>query len=375
MSSLYLHIPFCRRRCIYCDFYSSVRTGWRERYVSALCLELECRRGYLVDPVRTVYFGGGTPSLLSIAQLGRIFGVIDRVWGMGSVEEVTMEANPDDLSREYVEALRRDLPFNRLSIGIQTFDDVRLRRLGRRHSAEQAVRAVERSRQAGFGNVSIDLIYGLPGESLEDWRRDLDVAVGLGVEHISAYHLTFEEGTVLYGLLRRGRVRKPEEELSVAMSELLEDCLAAAGYVHYEVSNFCLPGCHSRHNWSYWDGSSYVGVGASAHSYDGRSREWNVASLSEYVEGMERGCRCMEREVLTVDMRYNERVLTALRTCVGLDLGGVRRDFGRERAEYCLRMADRYLRGGELVLEGDCLRLSRRGLLVADGVIAELMAV
>lgn len=376
MAGIYLHIPFCKTRCAYCDFYSTTQTGQMADYVRALCRELEMRAGYLQGaPVETVYLGGGTPSQLGAEELHLIFETLERVYGLGSATEITLEANPDDLTEEYV-AMLRGLPVNRLSMGIQTFHDDTLRLLCRRHTARQAVEAVERCRRADFGNLSIDLIYGLPGETEERWRHDLGQALALSVEHISAYHLTYEPGTRLYALLQAHRLREVSEENSFRFFALLMDTMAAAGYQHYEISNFCLPGCHSRHNSAYWQGIPYLGCGASAHSYDGTSREWNASDLAIYIIGIGNGQRPFERELLDLPTRYNEYVMTSLRTRRGLSPRHLAFAFGTALHDYCLRLARPYLRGGKLAWSADGnLCLTRDGIFVSDGIISDLMYV
>lgn len=243
MAGIYIHIPFCKTRCVYCDFYSTTQSQLKKRYIRALCQELRSRKEYLKgEPVRTVYFGGGTPSQLNEEDFALVFETLEEVYGLGACEETTLEANPDDLTDDYVAMLHDRLPFNRISMGIQTFDDEMLRLLNRRHNASQAIEAVGRCRRAGFGNISIDLIYGLPGETDRRWQDDLQQAVALDVEHLSAYHLTYEEGTPLYDMLQAHRVSQVDEDSSLRFFSALTDTLGKAGYVHYEISNFCKPG-------------------------------------------------------------------------------------------------------------------------------------
>lgn len=373
MAGIYIHIPFCKTRCIYCDFYSTTRSELKERYVRALCRELEMRREYLHgEPIETIYLGGGTPSQLDEGDFLRIFETIRTVYGMEHCQEITLEANPDDLTETYVAMLRR-LPFNRISMGIQTFDDDTLKLLNRRHNAAQAIEAVGRCRRAGFANISIDLIYGLPGETDERWKQDLQQAVALNVEHISAYHLTYEEGTRLYELLQARRIREVDEESSVRFFSTLMDTLTDAGYEHYEISNFCRPGMHSRHNTSYWKGIPYLGCGASAHSFDRRTREWNVASIDEYIRTLEDGHRLYETEPRDPDTAYNECVMTSLRTRQGLSLEEVEKEYGTVLRQYCTDMAQPYLKDGKLEMQDGRLRLTRDGIFVSDGIICDLM--
>lgn len=373
MAGIYIHIPFCKTRCIYCDFYSTTRSELKERYIHALCSELQMRKDYLKgEAVETIYFGGGTPSQLADEDFRQIFTTIQEVYGMGHCREITLEANPDDLTEEYVAMLHR-LPFNRISMGIQTFDDATLKLLNRRHNAAQAIEAVHRCRRAGFNNISIDLIYGLPGETDERWQRDLQQAVRLNVEHISAYHLTYEEGTRIYEMLQARRIREVDEDSSVRFFSTLIDTLTAAGYEHYEISNFCRPEMYSRHNTSYWKGVPYLGCGPSAHSFNTLTREWNVASLEEYMRSIEEGNRRFETERRNRATCYNECIMTSLRTMWGVSLNHVEQNLGTDLHQYCMDMARPYLHSGKLEMRNNHLCLTREGIFISDGIIADLM--
>lgn len=375
MAGIYIHIPFCKTRCIYCDFYSTTRSELKSRYIHALCRELAERRDYLQgETVETVYFGGGTPSQLAEEDFRQVFGTIEQVYGMAGVKEITLEANPDDLTEEYAGMLH-SLPFNRISMGVQTFDDPTLKLLKRRHNAAQASEAVQRCRRAGFGNISIDLIYGLPGETDERWESDLRQAVELDVEHISAYHLIYEEGTPLHEMLQKHTVSQVSEESSVHFFSSLIDTLSAAGYEHYEISNFCKPGMYSRHNTSYWQGIPYLGCGPSAHSFNGESREWNVASLDDYLASVEGGKRLHETELLDRETRYNEFIITGLRTQWGISTDELKDKFGERLWQYCLTQARLYLENGKLQLQDNRLKLTREGIFISDGIMSDLLFV
>ena len=373
MAGIYLHIPFCKTRCIYCDFYSTTRSELKPRYVQALCRELTMRKEYLKgEDIETIYFGGGTPSQLEKEDFEQIFDTIREHYGLNHCQEITLEANPDDLSQEYLEMLS-SLPFNRLSMGIQTFDDATLKLLKRRHNARTAIEAIDRCRKADFQNISIDLIYGLPGETKERWENDLRQAISLNVEHISAYHLTYEKGTRIYEMLQSHRISEVDEESSLRFFSALMDTLGAAGYEHYEISNFCKPGMYSRHNTAYWKGIPYLGCGPSAHSFNAETREWNTASLEGYIKSIEEGHRSSETEILDKVTRYNEYIMTSLRTMWGISLTYTEEAFGTELCQYCTKMAAPYLQSHKLEMQADRLRLTREGIFVSDGIISDLM--
>lgn len=374
MIGIYIHIPFCRSRCIYCGFYSTTSLELRQRYVETVVKEIGIRSQE--TGVRSIYLGGGTPSQLTIPQLQQIF---DAIYIYNKVEkdaEVTIEVNPDDVTETFAEGLAT-LPVNRVSMGAQTFDDVRLKFLHRRHTSSQVRKTVSLLRSAGISNISVDLMYGFPNETISDWEGDIDAAIALDVEHLSAYCLTIEEGTELWRWLSQKKGNPsceilPDEELERAMYEMLIEKSEAAGFEHYEISNFAKPGLYSRHNSSYWDGTPYLGIGAAAHSYDGNTRSWNIADIHQYIEGMENGKRIFESETLDADTRYNDMVTVALRTRDGLDLKRLSEDY----RDYCLRNAQRFLDDGQLqVTQAQTLTLTRKGLFVSDMIMSELMKV
>lgn len=394
MAGIYLHIPFCKSRCIYCDFYSTLCEDKKEDYVAALSNELRLRAGYLSQDgqrpsIGTIYVGGGTPTTLDPQLLEQLFATLYDTYEIDPQAEVTLEANPDDLSPQRIAALRH-LPVNRLSIGIQTFDSDRLRLLRRRHNGQQALQAVHDCQEAGFGNISIDLIYGLPQQTLQDWEADLRQATALNVQHISAYALIYEEHTPLWRMRQQHLVEEAEDELSLDMFNALMDRLAASGFEHYEISNFALPGYRSRHNSSYWKGIPYLGCGPAAHSFDGRNRQWNRPDLEGYIRHVG-ACRrpedfqdavWIEKDELNEQERYNERIITSLRTSDGLDLDRLEKDFGTPLRDYCLRAASGHLRNGllertpkEKQAPQGLLRLTRRGLFLSDGVMSDLLYV
>lgn len=375
MAGLYIHIPFCKRKCLYCDFYSCTDLSVKDAYVDALVDEMSLRRKY-IKKVDTIYFGGGTPSLMSAKDFVRIFSSINKLFDLSNCAEITVEINPDDITPEYADALA-ELPFNRVSIGIQTFDDDELHFLNRRHDALQAVEAVKRCQDAGFTNISIDLIYGLPGQTLSSWDKNLECALALGVPHISAYHLIYEENTPITQLKDTGKIIPVDEDTSLLLFSRLIERLSVSGYEHYEISNFSLPGYRSRHNSSYWDGTAYLGLGPFAHSYNGcDEREWNIASLPAYLEGIRNRSPRITSERLDLPTRYNEYIITRLRTKEGFLSSELERRFGKELFAYCLRQAERYIASGMLLREeNDRIRLSEKGIFVSDSIMCDLMKV
>ncbi len=367
MAGLYVHIPFCSSRCVYCGFYSTTSLSQRQRYVDALCHEMEMR-GPEQPSVATVYLGGGTPSQLSAPQLKQLFDAIYNIYNVEEDAEVTLECNPDDVTDEFAGELP-SLPVNRVSMGAQTFSDARLQFLHRRHSAGMVAEAVRRLRQAGIDNVSVDLMYGFPGETLTEWQQDIESALALNVEHLSAYALSYEEGTPLWQLLQRGLAEELDDELQRQMYYTLIDHLEAAGFEHYELSNFARQGRRSRHNSAYWNHTPYQGIGAAAHSLCGNRRQWNIDHLQHYMQAIEEGRVPAEEEVLDRDTLYNERVMTALRTRQGLPL----QLLSDEERNYCLRVAAKYFDCGWLRRDADRLCLTRDGLFVSDRVMSDLM--
>ena len=378
MAGIYIHVPFCESRCAYCDFYSTTLLRHRSAYVDTVCRELKLRLPELQGaPIETIYFGGGTPSTLTIEELSSILTSL-RNFHLSSfnfqLAEITLEANPDDLTEEYVQGLRT-LPFNRVSIGIQSFHNRTLQLVGRRHTAQEAIDAVHRCQRMGLTNISIDLIYGMPGESLDDWDYSLQQAIALEVPHISAYHLTYEEDTRLWMMKEQGKVTPIDEEQSIKAFELLRTRLLAAGYEHYEISNFALPGYHSRHNSSYWKGIPYLGLGPGAHSYDGSSRRWNLSNVTEYIATPEGADVPHEVEQLSTEERYDERIITELRTAQGIDLTRLLTDFGPVYHLHCLQCAAPYIEQKQLIRTADeHLRLTPESIFISDAIMRDLMA-
>ncbi len=370
-AGLYVHIPFCASRCVYCGFYSTTSLSLRQRYVDALCREM--RMLPFKPKISTIYLGGGTPSQLTHEELYQLFSCIYNVYEVSSDAEVTMECNPDDIA----EGMFKDLPVNRVSMGAQTFSDERLRFLRRRHTSKQVDLAVDTLRHDGIHNISIDLMFGFPGETLDDWNNDVAHAISLTPEHISAYGLMFEEGTPLYRLLEEGKVREIDEELSLRMYSGLVDMLGAAGYEHYEISNFArldsggASKWRSRHNSSYWHDIPYIGLGAGAHSYYQMTRHWNPDNIIMYMDAVEQGSLPYEEEKIDSDTHYDDIITTALRTREGICLDKL--DNGHR--DFLLENAKPYVDRGFLALEDGHLRLTREGINVSNRIMSDLMDV
>jgi len=375
MAGVYVHIPFCASRCSYCDFYSTLLLSEvGEAYVDAVIAEAALRRGELHDAaIKTLYLGGGTPSQLPASLLNRLIAGLRQVLHLSDVEEFTVEANPDDVTPGWCGAVR-SLGVNRVSMGVQSFENKILRLIGRRHTARQAVEAVGNLRDAGIENISIDLIFGLPGQTVATWTHSVRQEIALKPQHISAYGLTYEEGTRLWRQRERGEVVEVPEEQCLEMYRILVDELQAAGYEHYEISNFALPGFHSRHNSSYWDGTPYLGLGAAAHSYDGYIRRFNPHDLRQYISKVMSGQVVCEQEELTCWERYDECVMLGLRTARGVDADRLRQDFGDQAWQHFTREAARHIAAGHLSRVGDNRYvLTREGIMLSDTVIRDLM--
>lgn len=374
MAGIYIHIPFCKSRCIYCGFYSTTLLDLRKKYINAVCREMELRKNYIREPFSTIYLGGGTPSLLDEAELTKLFLYINNVYDVDRNAEITMECNPDDITPEFTNMLSR-LPINRVSMGAQTFADSRLRILHRRHNSDEVKHAVKLLREAGIKNISIDLMFGFPDESLSQWKEDISAALALNIEHISAYSLMYEEDTPLWKMLDTGKVKEIDEELSLTMFKELVCQLTDAGYEHYEISNFSRPGYRSRHNSSYWHQVPYIGLGAAAHSFDLNSRQWNVADLKLYIEEINNGIIPMEREELDNDTTFNDIITTALRTSDGIDLNALETRLGKRYRNTLISAAGKHIEQGLLEIRHDRLRLTSEGIFISDMVMSDLMIV
>ena len=347
----------------------------KEEMVHAILLEAAMRREYLSNAtVESVYFGGGTPSILEIHELRLMLDEIHRNYTISTSAEITIEANPDDLSGEYLEELVA-LGFNRISIGVQSFHDDELLLLNRRHNSLQAIMAIERARKSGFRNISIDLIYGLPGSGEESWRYSIEKATEADIQHISAYHLSIEPGTVFYRRKIKGLIGDVDEHLSERQYQVMTDICKRHGFVHYEISSFGKQGYFSGHNTGYWTGKKYLGLGPSAHSYNGFSRQWNISNNREYVQGIRDGRPATAGETLTFRTRFNEYMLTSLRTMWGADLDYINRKFGREYYKKTIEVLEKYLSTGKLIASGNNIRLSEAGMFISDGIIADFLVI
>jgi oxygen-independent coproporphyrinogen-3 oxidase len=374
MAGLYIHIPFCRKICSYCDFYKTTATSLMPDYLIALDREMSERAAYLEGEIlETIYFGGGTPSLIPVAGLQKIFERIYENFRLAPDCEITIEANPDDLSSTYLQILRSSTPANRLSIGVQSFNDHDLELLNRRHNAKQAIQSIEDARNAGFKNITIDLIYGLPDMEMPAWRLNLEIVFLLEVQHLSAYHLTIEPNTALSRMTSRGLIHLPGEGDSSEQFLLLNELAGEQGFVHYEISNLAKKGYFSQHNSNYWNQKKYLGLGPSAHSFNLVSRQWNVGHIRKYIEAISNGSNYSESEILDAKTRFNEYLMLSLRTDRGISMSHIVQEFGQQIAD-SLEKNIRLIRSTEWIRQqDDCMRLTTAGWMVSDYIVSRLM--
>lgn len=379
MAGLYVHIPFCATRCSYCGFYSTTKLDLQDRYVDSLCREIALRKEYLSSYstdskaantiIRTIYIGGGTPSQLSRYSLEKLFHAIDTYLEC-SPEEVTMEVNPDDVTNDLAETISA-LHINRVSMGAQTFDDNRLKFLNRRHKSFQVEQAIDILHEHGVGNISIDLMFGFPGQTCDSWKEDVRRAISLDIQHISAYSLMYEEGTRLYRMLKENMIKEIDEEVSLNMYNELINILCDAGYEHYEISNFAKKGYRAQHNSSYWHDIPYLGIGAAAHSYNIKSRQWNVSDINKYIESISHDTVPFTFEPIDADTHYNDIVTTELRTSEGIDLSRLDDKY----MQYIVKQAARHVADKTVVINDGHLKLTREGLYISDMIMSDLMKV
>ncbi|WP_234735652.1 radical SAM family heme chaperone HemW [Tellurirhabdus bombi] len=368
---LYLHIPFCKQACHYCDFHFSTSLKQKPVLVDALCKELTLQKDYLgTNQLETIYFGGGTPSLLTEKELAQIFETIHRFFSVKAGAEITLEANPDDLQPSQLSMLRQYV--NRLSIGIQSFHEPHLRFMNRAHSATEAESCVRLAQDAGFDNLTIDLIYGVPAPDHDIWQRNLEKAIQLNIPHISSYCLTIEPDTAFGRWQQKGRLQVPEDSFAAEEFTMLVDALTTNGYEHYEISNFAKPGWEARHNSSYWKRRSYLGIGPSAHSYNGSSRQYNIANNARYLRALDQGELPCDREILTVADQVNEYLLTGLRTKWGCQVAELNQLLNADFAQQQQKEIASLQQKGWLMLKDNQLLLTTAGKLFADRVAAEL---
>lgn len=379
MAGLYVHIPFCATRCSYCGFYSTTKLDLQDRYVDSLCREIALRKEYLSSYstdskaantiIRTIYIGGGTPSQLSRYSLEKLFHAIDTYLEC-SPEEVTMEVNPDDVTNDLAETISA-LHINRVSMGAQTFDENRLKFLNRRHKSFQVERAIDILHEHGVGNISIDLMFGFPGQTCDSWKEDVRRAISLDIQHISAYSLMYEEGTRLYRMLKENMIKEIDEEVSLNMYNELINILCGAGYEHYEISNFAKKGYRALHNSSYWHDIPYLGIGAAAHSYNIKSRQWNVSDINKYIESISHDTVPFTFESIDADTHYNDIVTTELRTSEGIDLSRLADKY----VQYIVKQAARHVADKTVDINDGHLKLTREGIYISDMIMSDLMKV
>jgi oxygen-independent coproporphyrinogen-3 oxidase len=373
MAGIYIHIPFCKKLCFYCDFYRVLTPDNKSAFLKALLKECEIRKDYLTEEIiSTIYLGGGTPSVLTADELQIILEQIYENYKVEKDCEITIELNPDDIDEDYLKNIRK-LNINRISLGIQSWRDEDLKMLNRRHDSAQAETALKETFKAGFNNVTIDLIYGIPGMSSADWAANLDKSLAFDIKHISAYHLTIEPGTVFDKMKKAGQLVEIEEEESAAQFGILIEKAESAGFIHYEISNFGKESYFSRHNTNYWKQVNYLGIGPSAHSFNKFSRQWNIRDINKYTKAVNNNKSFFEKEELDVKTRFNEYIMTSLRTMWGIDLDFIERTFEKEGYDYVINMAGKFRDYGLMKQENKNLILTNQGKMISDNIISEFM--
>jgi oxygen-independent coproporphyrinogen-3 oxidase len=373
MAGIYIHIPFCRQKCYYCDFYKTVNTTLTEKFLSALKNEIVQRINYFGNEiVETIYFGGGTPSVLTKTEISAIIEFLHQHFNIAENVEITFEANPDDLSVEYLKDIF-STGIRRLSIGIQSFQNEYLQKMNRRHDAKQAIEAVENAAKTGFNDISVDLIYGLPGLTINQWKVDLEQVFSLPAQHLSAYHLTYHKGTPFYTWLKKGTLKALKEKESIKQFEILVQKAKENGFEQYEISNFAKEGRYSKHNSSYWKGIKYLGLGPSAHSFNGVSRSWNISHIETYIKALELGTPYFEEEILSENNKYNEYILTRIRTIWGVSIVELEEFFGTEKSNYFRFNIEKYISTDLVKLNNGIYNLTEKGMFVSDEIMTNLM--
>lgn len=373
MAGIYLHIPFCKSKCHYCNFYSMASLKYKAEFINVILEEILLQRDYLGDQtVNTIYFGGGTPSLLLASEIEGLISSIDSLYNVHPQAEITLEANPDDINSAWLKQISTQTAINRFSLGVQSFIDKDLEYLNRIHSGGDAEKAIRCLQDNGFTNLSIDLIYGIPGLSDEGWRQNLQKFLEFNIPHLSAYALTVEERTALHKLIEKGKMQAPVEEETISQFNILLEFMESGKYIHYEISNFAREGHYSRHNSIYWTGGHYLGLGPSAHSYNGHSRRWNKSSMKEWLSLKEYYSESFEEEFLSQDQRFNEYTMTSLRTIWGCDIELVKSEFGDEYARHIMKEAEQFIKEDKIEQKNNSLFLTKKGKLFADGIASAL---
>jgi len=371
MSGIYFHIPFCKQLCHYCAFHKSISLQAKDRMLSCLKKELKERKDYLEGKnIDSIYFGGGTPSVYSPSEIQSLIAEVSKYFSIEKNAEITLEANPDDLTHDYLRDLK-STSVNRLSVGIQSFHDEDLILMNRRHSGQQAYDAIKRAQEYGFDNISVDQIYGVPGLTFEKWQQNLKKVFELDIQHISSYHLMYDPNTVFSHKLKKGILKEIDEEVSLAQYKHLIAEAKKQGFVHYEISNFSKLGLESKHNSSYWQQKMYLGLGPSAHSYNINRREWNISDNHKYMKAIEEDGEYSEFEELSFNDRFNDYVLTSLRTMWGLDLELVKKEFGDMYYNYCLQKSDKFIKSNDVRIENNHIILTDKGVFISNDVMSD----
>lgn len=372
MAGIYIHIPYCKQKCHYCNFYSFASSKYRDIFVDAIIREIDFRKGYIKNEIiNTIYFGGGTPSMLNIEEINKILEHLRTTFSIAHNVEITLEANPDDLDNNKLKELKRATAINRLSIGVQSFFDDDLKYLNRVHNGANAISAVEKSIKAGFENLTIDLIYGIPGLTEKKWKENLNIFFDFDIKHLSSYSLTVEPKTVLNTLINKNKIVGVNEDESIKHFKILMEETNKKGFIHYEISNYAQEGFYSKHNSIYWLGGNYIGFGPSAHSFNGKSRQWNIANMKQYIESKSIESIILETEYLTINQRYNEYVMTSLRTSWGCDIIHIENVFGNKYVDFFKNTAKEFVSNKKLIQVGNIYRLTNKGKLFADGIASE----
>lgn len=371
MAGIYIHIPFCKQACYYCDFHFSTSLKKKVAMIAALVSEIEIRKKeFEKEAVATIYFGGGTPSVLNTDEIKTIIDAVYKHYNVVESPEITLEANPDDLTDERIKEIANS-PVNRLSIGIQSFCEEDLKLMNRAHNSEEAKRCLSMATRY-FDNISIDLIYGIPNMNIAKWQQNIATALSFGIPHISSYALTVEPKTALADFIKKGVLAAPKDEVAQAHFHVLLEELENVGFIHYELSNFGKEGFFSENNSAYWQGKKYIGIGPSAHSFNGKERSWNIANNAKYIKSIEEGVLPNEVEILSVNDRYNEYIMTGLRTVWGVSLDKIAQDFGEENVHYLEKQAQKYILEELLYLEDRILKTTKKGKFLSDGIAADL---